>query len=160
MAIAALPQKEQFELVEIPWPKPTLRLVTESSIPAAVCPTVVEAEDRAVVQLQPGPSARRSTSTRVRRRRLAVVLGVLATLVILALPLQLIGSRTVTGQLAPGGITTGLPDGSVYVVQPGDSLTSIAHRINPGGDQAALIRALRTTVGSPVVVPGEHIVLP
>ena len=62
--------------------------------------------------------------------------------------------------MAPSGVTTGLPDGSLYVVQPGDTLASIAHRINPAGDQAALVRALRTTVGSPVVVPGEHIVLP
>ena len=160
MAIAALPQQEQFELVEIPWPKPALRLVTESKLPVAVRPLAVEAEDWAEVQVPSAPAARRSTSTRVRRRRLALGLGVLTALVIVALPVQVFGSRTVTGQLAPGGITTGLPDGSVYVVQPGDSLTSIAHRINPGGDQAALIRALRTTVGSPVVVPGEHIVLP
>lgn len=95
-----------------------------------------------------------------RRRRLVAILGVSAVLVLLALPLQVLGGKTVTGQMAPGGVTTGLPDGSVYVVRSGDTLTSIAQRINPSGDQAALVRALRMTVGSPVVVPGEHIVLP
>ena len=96
----------------------------------------------------------------IRRRRVAVGLGVIVALILLSLPFQALGGRTVTGQLAPSGVTTGLPDGSLYVVEPGDTLASIAHRINPTGDQAALIRALRTTVGSSVVVPGEHIVLP
>ena len=98
--------------------------------------------------------------TVVRRRRLLVCLLVGMAMVLLSLPVQFLGGQTSTGQVALSGVTSGLPDGSIYIVQSGDTLSSIAHRINPMGDQAVLVRALRTTVGSSVVVPGEHIVLP
>lgn len=165
MAIASLPQQEQFELLEIPWPKPTLRLVTKEptvATPRSRFHHVASVSRIEVPQSQVAGPLRRSRTSAVvaRRRRLVAILGVSAVLVLLALPLQVLGGKTVTGQMAPGGVTTGLPDGSVYVVRSGDTLTSIAQRMNPSGDQAALVRALRMTVGSPVVVPGEHIVLP
>jgi hypothetical protein len=163
MAIAPLPQQEQFELLEIPWPKPSLRLVPMST--PVVERGVIDDEPSTVGAgitsiYRPAPRVRALNGSIVRRRRRLVLGAVVVALVLLSFPLQALGGKTVTGQSAPSGVTAGLPDGSLYIVQPGDTLASIAHRINPGGDQAALIRALRTTVGSPVVVPGEHIVLP
>ncbi len=163
MAIAPLPQQEQFELLEIPWPKPSLRLVQSIQPEATIRSSDVADAGTPVVRETAVRSLPRTRSRRdavIRRRRLVVGAGVIVAVLLLSFPLQALGGKTVTGQMAPSGVTTGLPDGSLYVVQPGDTLASIAHRINPAGDQAALVRALRTTVGSPVVVPGEHIVLP
>ena len=164
MAIAPLPQQEQFELLEIPWPKPALRLVP-SMQPASVRHSVtVDPSPDVLVELKrvngTTPRNRSRKSAVLRRRRMLVGASVVAALLVLSLPIQALGGKTVTGQSALSGVTSGLPDGSIYVVQSGDTVSSIAHRINPDGDQAALVRALRTTVGSPVVVPGEHIVLP
>jgi LysM repeat protein len=161
MAIAPLPQQEQFDLLEIPWPKPNLRLVADTR---RQVPKGPEATREVVRELRHGDdvAVRRARRAQVAaRRRSLALLGVAAVCIaLLALPIKAMGSQTVTGQVTPNGVTTGLSDGSLYVVQPGDTLSSIALRINPEGDQAALVRALRSTVGSSVVVPGEHIVLP
>lgn len=48
----------------------------------------------------------------------------------------------------------------VYVVQPGDTLWSIAARLDRGGNPRALAEALARETGSATVVPGERIVVP
>ena len=164
MAIAPLSQQEQFELLEIPWPKPNLRLVRTSTpdLETPVSRTAQVALETSTDYMLAGERGVRRTHARtvVRRRRLLVCLLVGMAMVLLSLPVQFLGGQTSTGQVALSGVTSGLPDGSIYIVQSGDTLSSIAHRINPMGDQAVLVRALRTTVGSSGVVPGEHIVLP
>jgi hypothetical protein len=47
-----------------------------------------------------------------------------------------------------------------YVVQPGDSLWSIAVRLDPTGDLRPLVARLATEAGGDTVVPGQHLVLP
>jgi hypothetical protein len=48
----------------------------------------------------------------------------------------------------------------VYVVQPGDTLWTIAERLDPSGDPRATTDELATQVGGDAVVPGERIMLP
>ena len=46
-----------------------------------------------------------------------------------------------------------------YVVQPGDTINSIAHDVNPTDPKEA--RSLLVgELGSTVVVPGEHVLIP
>lgn len=160
MAIAPLPIQEQFDLLEIPWPKPDHKLAA----PAAPRLRLVEAPVEEPVAIRQGfdiaeRRARREAAMWRRRLVLGAVVAV-ALLAALAVPVQALGGSTISGRSAATGVEAGLPDGSLYVVQEGDTLASIAHRMDPVGDQAALVAALRKTVGSSVVVPGERIVLP
>jgi hypothetical protein len=94
-------------------------------------------------------------SRRVQRRRVILGLVVLGLLVLLALPIRAIGGHPVTGS-APAA-------GQVYVVQGGDTLASIARRVETGsgaGNVAGLVRRLSAEVGSSTVVPGEHLLIP
>ena len=52
------------------------------------------------------------------------------------------------------------PAGYVYVVRPGDTLWSIAARLQPGGDPRILVAQLETQVGGTTLVPGSRLVLP
>jgi len=159
MAIAPLPEQMELDLLEIPWPTPTLRvvgtIVTEPDLElASICDlrpqTGPDLSERRQIRMQ----------RRLRRRRLSVALFVAIATIALSLPLTSLGTVTVSGQATPGGLPAGLVDGSLYVVQPGDSLASIASRINPGADQARLISQMRHSIGSSTLVPGEHIQLP
>jgi nucleoid-associated protein YgaU len=97
----------------------------------------------------------RRTSPVVRRRRvLLAAMGLL--LVALALPLSGTGgnSHPIGSALAE----TGHPVS--YTVQPGDTLWSIAGRVDPAGDPRPLVARLAAQIGSDTVVPGEHLVLP
>ena len=47
----------------------------------------------------------------------------------------------------------------VYVVEPGDTVTSIATHVNPWQPSVAR-QALIRELGSSVVVPGEHVLIP
>jgi hypothetical protein len=103
--------------------------------------------------------ARPVLSARTRRSRAALAVSVLAALVLLALPIRALGAVTLAGQATPGGVPAGLAPGSTYVVQAGDTIASLARRINPG-DAAQLDRSLVAEVGSSTLVPGEHVVVP
>ena len=95
------------------------------------------------------------TSIAVRRRRtLAAVTGLL--LVGLALPLSGTGGHShATGSALA---ETGKP--FVYTVQPGDTLWSIAGRLEPSADPRPLVARLAAQTGSETVVPGERILVP
>jgi len=81
---------------------------------------------------------------------MGVLLGVLA------LPLSGTG-----GHSHPTGSALAEKTGPVtYVVQPGDSLWSIAERVDPSGDPRPLMARLAAQTGSDTVVPGERVVLP
>jgi len=167
MAIAPLelPVVECEEPLENPWPQPVLRLLpTEHSGPCVVpqpprCDE--EPPGRAGARLPAG----RVDRSPVRRRRRTIALGSLlaGALVALALPVSAIGGRA----SAPSGTTVsgGGPARTaeaVYVVRPGDTLSSIATRLDPHDSAAAgeLATAIETELGTSSVSPGEQIVLP
>ncbi len=106
----------------------------------------------------PTRSARRPVRTglspEVRRRRtLLAVVG--ALLIVLALPLSGTGGRS----HAAGSALVGSGP-ATYIVQPGDSLWSIAQRVDPSGDPRPLVARLAAATGAESVVPGEHLTLP
>jgi LysM repeat protein len=49
---------------------------------------------------------------------------------------------------------------TVYTVQPGDSLWSIAQRVQSSADPRPLVAELAKETGSNSVVPGERIAIP
>lgn len=63
---------------------------------------------------------------------------------------------------APGAPTGGTASGGsdAVVVRPGDTLWSIARRLQPAGDVRALVDALVAANGSTNVVAGDRVVLP
>jgi LysM repeat protein len=67
------------------------------------------------------------------------------------LPIRALGGRTIAGA-APAA-------GQIYVVQSGDTLASIAARVDRG-NAAGMVRQLADEVGSSVIVPGEHLLIP
>jgi hypothetical protein len=97
--------------------------------------------------------------TLARRRRTMAIGVVLVAVVLLAMPLRALGAVTVAGQPTPAGVPAGLAPGSIYVVQDGDTLRSIAMRVNAVA-AAAIERELATSIGSSHVVVGEHVTIP
>ncbi|MFZ1063320.1 MAG: LysM peptidoglycan-binding domain-containing protein [Acidimicrobiales bacterium] len=94
-----------------------------------------------------------------RRRRSAIALLLVIGLVILAWPGHAFGGTTNTGLPTDVADSSVLAPGMLYIVQTGDTVTSIAAQINPvdpGLARQALVREL----GSTYVVPGEHILIP
>jgi LysM repeat protein len=94
----------------------------------------------------------------VRRRR--ALLGTVAAglLVALALPWSGTGGSLAT----PGSALAGesVVAHKTYVVQPGDTLWSIAVRLDPTGDPRPVVAQLAAQVGGDNVVPGEQLVVP
>jgi hypothetical protein len=101
-----------------------------------------------VVRDVPG---RTGPSPRVQRRRVILGVVVLVLLVLLTLPITALGGKTVAGSAPTAG--------QEYVVRSGDTLASIAAQVG-GGNEASLVRQLAGEVGSNVVVPGEHLLIP
>ncbi|HEX7096796.1 MAG TPA: LysM domain-containing protein [Acidimicrobiales bacterium] len=107
----------------------------------------------------PAEAARRVDDRRqlpahiVRRRRLvAVALGVLVLACAVLLAAR-VGKADAELQGPP-------PPAPVYVVRPGDTLWSIAARLDPGGDPRPLVEQLAEAAGGAELVPGQRIELP
>lgn len=130
----------------------------------------VDDDHRQRAEVVPLPSARPGAdaamadrrpraSARVRRRRLAVGAMVAGLVVLLALPLSALGGEPVTA--APKPLVGSRPGHPVtYVVQPGDTLWSIATRLSPDGDPRPLVAQMEAGLGSATIEPGQRIVLP
>ncbi|MBU6233927.1 MAG: hypothetical protein KJS64_06740 [Acidobacteria bacterium] len=106
-------------------------------------------------------AARRAARARMMRRRrrslagLATLVGVIA----LAWPGSAFGGTTKYGVLTDTGQIGRWHSGVVYVVQPGDTITTIAKLVSP--EHPELVRrALVASLRSDVVVPGERVVIP
>ena len=132
----------------------------------------IEADSRPMLRLvsSDGPAPRRRGLTLAqrrrsrarmmrRRRRTLVTLGIVLGLVILAWPGHAFGGVTGAGLSTDLANSSVLASGMEYVVQPGDSVATIAQLINPVSPSAARI-ALVHELGSMVVVPGEHVLIP
>ena len=103
------------------------------------------------LQVVPDVPGRTGPSPRVQRRRVILGAVALVLLVLLMLPITALGGKTVA--------SSGPTAGREYVVRSGDTLASIAAQVG-GGNQAALARQLANEVGSTVLVPGEHLLIP
>jgi hypothetical protein len=141
------------EILETPdleqtWRRPVLRLVSYAPAPPAV---------RRGVSLRQRRLARAHVLQRRRRAAAAVVL--LGALTILALPGHVFGATTGAGLSTDLAGSSTLASGMNYVVQPGDTVNSIAREMNPVNP--SLARSLLVhELGSSVVVPGEHVLIP
>jgi hypothetical protein len=103
------------------------------------------------LQVVPAPVERTGPSARVQRRRLVLGAIVVVLLVLLMLPIRALGGKT----LAQSGPVVG----QTYVVRSGDTLASIATQVDRA-DPAGTEQRLASEVGSTVLVPGEHLLIP
>ncbi|HLH28815.1 MAG TPA: LysM peptidoglycan-binding domain-containing protein [Acidimicrobiales bacterium] len=104
------------------------------------------------------PAARRGTSAAVRRKRTTAGLVASAGLLLAALALPLGGAGG--SSHASGSAPAGARPGAAYVVRPGDTLWTIAERVEPNGDPRPLVARMAAELGSDSVVPGEQVVVP
>ncbi len=130
----------------------------EESIPTRPLLRVVR-DDSSLPQYRRGPlvANRRAARARMRqrRRRSAVGARVVVTLVLLAWPGHAFGGTNGVGLSTDLASSSTWASGMVYVVQPGDTLQSIAEAVN--AVSPALARsALAAALHSQVVVAGEH----
>ncbi len=147
---APLPEDRQFEPVRPG--RPELRLVLAPEYRSPRLRPAGDSEFRADVHRIRAP--RRRVSAGVRRRRTLFAMMGLA-LALLAVPLSGSGgaSHTTGSTLAANGPV-------LYTVRAGDSLWSIAERMDPSGDSRPIVAQLASEIGSDTVVPGEQITLP
>ncbi len=113
------------------------------------------------------PPPRHHPAAVYRRRQVHAALAalVLATVLVVA---AWTGARALAGAL--GGVplhasgapaaTAGAPSGPVHVVQPGDTLWSIARSLQPTGDVRALVDRLAALNGGGALQVGQRLVLP
>ena len=109
----------------------------------------------------PGPTQRSHSRAVAVRRRQAVVLGLIAAAAVVALILPWGGAGgrplATSGSAPTGGALLAHQD---YVVQPGDTLWTIASRLDPRGDPRPLVDAMTAEIGGGTLVSGERILLP
>ena len=115
----------------------------------AVTRTVRRVEPRSVARRGHRPSA----ATYWRRRVVAVAVGLAALAMAGKAGAALGGSPLAVPERRPAAT-------SQSVVQPGDSLWSIAARLEPGHDPRPVVDALAAARGGAPLVPGEVVTLP
>jgi len=113
-----------------------------------------------VLRLVPSPLPDRAT--RIRRRRLAVLVAAVVLAAVTALAVQAIaGLARVDDSTGPEAVELQpVPvAGQRYIVQPGDTLWSIATEIAPDDDPRAVVDALRDANGGPELQVGDELTL-
>jgi hypothetical protein len=148
MAIAPLPDRELLDSLTATRPPLRLLSIPGESGRAADRGANIPRIDRAAA-----PRRRWSPGRRARLRRTAMIVVLAGLVGGLAVPVSALAGTgaTPSSPLAPG---------STYVVQPGDTLWSIATRLDPTGDPRSIVGRLAAETGSETVVVGEHIALP
>jgi hypothetical protein len=114
-----------------------------------------------VLRTGPTLSQRRAARRRMlqRRRRTIIVLLVIAGTALLAVPGHTFGATNNAGLSTDVASSSELAPGMVYVVQPGDTMSSLARMVNPV-DPALARGALVRELDSSYVVAGEHVLIP
>lgn len=110
---------------------------------------------------RPNLVQRRALRARRRRvrRRVGLSVALLASLAVLMAPGHAFGGTTGAGLSSDVAGSATLASGMLYVVQPGDTLNTLAREMNPVAPSLARA-ALVHELGSSVVVVGEHVVIP
>ena len=111
------------------------------------------------LRLVPGGAAGRPHRLAARYRRRRLVAALVATVVLIGL---VAGTRALLAplaQAAPAGPAATSATHSV-VVQPGDTLWTIARHAHPDGDVRPLVDRLVAEHGSAPLIPGETISIP
>ena len=108
-----------------------------------------------IIQEQQFPQIDQAPSLQAAHGRFLLVAG----LAILSWPGPAFGGTTGAGLSTDLANSSVLASGMEYVVQSGDSVSSIARMINPV-DPSLARAALVNELGSAVVVPGEHVLIP
>jgi hypothetical protein len=108
-----------------------------------------------------GRSRRHPTAADYRRRRVVAV-GAATLLALLAwIAVRSALDRIGGGPLATTGATSAVPASlRTWVVQPGDTLWSIAVAVDRGGDVRPLVDQLDKEVGGRPLYPGEAVAIP
>ncbi len=117
-----------------------------------------------VAFVAPARSRTAPTVRTYRRRRLAVLLAAIATFLVgpMAASRAVAAFRDVPASVPerrPAPATPSVETGG-YVVQPGDTLWSIARRLQPEGDVRALVHQLVAVNGGAALGVGQRLVLP
>jgi len=110
------------------------------------------------------PSRSAPTVRTYRRRRLAVLLAAVATFLVgpMAASRAVAAFRDVPASVPerrPAPVTASVQT-SGYVVQPGDTLWSIARRLQPEGDLRALVHQLVAANDGAELSVGQRLILP
>jgi nucleoid-associated protein YgaU len=102
------------------------------------------------------PPVTRPEARIYRRRRLAVLVAALSLLGLPAALVATAGSSPAATREAPSlaGATVAAP---VYVVQPGDTLWSIARKVDPGADVRVTVDRLVELNGGAALQPGQRL---
>ena len=114
---------------------------------------------------RPAP-VRRAPSKRVayRRRRLAVAVAIVALVFVVQLVLHTasawLGGGSLTASEPRSAVAATASASSVHVVQPGDTLWTLARRAQPTGDVRPLVGRLSAAHEGRALRPGQRIVLP
>jgi nucleoid-associated protein YgaU len=118
----------------------------------------------ATVPRTPGSSDMRwrlpDRATRLRRRRLAaLVAAVIVVVAIVGAVRVAVALSGVPQSTGPEPIDVGPVSeaSTVYIVQPGDTLWSIAEAIAPDSDPRPVVDALRDANGGPTLHPGDRL---
>jgi hypothetical protein len=112
----------------------------------------------AVPRSRPHLRALPDRDTRLRRRRLVALALAAGTLLAAVAVGRMLWSAAV-GTSPTEAIEAAPISGDVYIVQPGDTLWTIAERIAPGEDPRPVVDALRERNGDAELVPGERLVV-
>ncbi|MDE3065661.1 MAG: hypothetical protein KGJ36_08315 [Acidobacteriota bacterium] len=137
--------------------------ILESASPARphLSLVVAPAPEPAPLRVGRPLALRRAARARMlqRRRRALASVALVGALTALAWPGHALGGVTGAGLPTDLATSSTLASGSVYVVHAGDTIASIAASMNPLDPRRARA-ALVAELGSSVVVPGEHVLIP
>ena len=131
---------ESHRFTDVPAPRPALRLVTLDGCQSA--PLLVDLGFRAS------------------HLAAAVVALVVVLVGALALGNGAFASLAPEAPAAAPAVAAGASAAPTVLVQPGDTLWSIARRIQPTGDVRPLVDQLVAANGSAVLVPGATVIVP